>query len=52
MTDRNLDAETRDLGGEINSADQRIAWEYEPGFDDGLVHDHGWACRERGAPAN
>ena len=25
--------------------------ERDPGFDDGLVHDHGWACRERGVPA-
>ena len=24
----------------------------EPDFDDGLVHDHGWACRERGAKAH
>lgn len=23
----------------------------EPGFDDGLVHDHGWACSERGEMA-
>lgn len=22
----------------------------EPDYDEGLVHEHGWACRERGAP--
>ena len=24
----------------------------EPGFDYGLVHNHGWACSERGSPAD
>ena len=53
MTDRNVDVETMDLGRDINSPDRnrQTAFEYEPGFDDGLVHDHGWACRERSAPA-
>ena len=23
-----------------------------PDYDEGLVHEHGWACGERGAPAS
>jgi hypothetical protein len=50
MIDRQIDAEpTQAAPGTANAA-QRVRHDADHGFDDGLVHDHGWACRERGAP--
>ncbi len=51
MTDRPTDAEAWNTGRSTNSPAQPQSRDPEPDFDDGLVHDHGWACRERGAPA-
>lgn len=47
MTDPDIATRTTDS---VESPTQPTR-DAEPGFDDGLVHDHGWACSERGAPA-
>jgi hypothetical protein len=50
MTDRQNDMEPNPAASGASSQAQRVRHDADHGFDDGLVHDHGWACRERGAP--
>ena len=53
MTDRQNSDDMHDMTGAPMGDERPGMTEYgsEPGYDDGLGHDHGWACRERGAPA-
>jgi hypothetical protein len=51
MTDRPNAAEANNTDQTNNNPAQPGPRESDRDYDDGLVHNHGWACRERGAPA-
>ena len=53
MADRTLNDDMNSMAGDLTAPDtnNQTGSMLEQDYDDGLVHDHGWACSERGAPA-
>ncbi len=50
MIDRQSSAEPDKAEQGATDPAQTTHYDDMSGFDDGLVHNHGWACSERGAP--
>ena len=51
-SDRSVGSDQKETRGTAGGPAELPTGFAEPGYDEGLVHEHGWACGERGAPAH
>lgn len=51
-TDRSTASDQKEAPGTDGGLAEPPTNVAEPDYDEGLVHEHGWACGERGAPAS